>query len=404
MDILTLLITITMLELAIFLAMLIFWRTQRTYPGFGHWTVCNLALLFGGLLLGLKDHIPVVLSEVLGNTLFALGGLLRLRGVRLFLGRPAAGRLDWLYPLSAAAGLAWFSFVQPSWPWRTMAISLPLAAMAIQAAWLLLRAPSSYARPLYQVTAATALLFMAMLMTRALVVLPMPAEAGLFTVNPWQTGYFLTGVVVEVVLNMAFAMMNSSRLAADLREAQAELARLAATDALTGALNRRSFYLAGAREVDRARRYGHPLTAVMVDLDGFKQVNDTYGHACGDRLLTELTRRCQQQLRVSDLLGRVGGDEFAVLLPETDLAGAGLVAERLRQATEHWQPLEDHGPLEVSLSLGITLLHRADEGLDDFLERADLALYEAKQAGRNRVVTMERVEAAEAAPPGGTPA
>lgn len=396
MDIFTLLATITVLELAIFLAMLIFWRTQRTYPGFGHWTICNLVLLAGCLLLGLREHLPLIVSEVIGNTLFAVGGLLRLRGIRLFLGRPAAGRLDWLYPLAAAAGLAWFALVQPSWPWRTMAISLPLAVLAGQAAWLLLRQESSYARPLYRVTATAVLLFSAMLMTRALVVAPLPPDADLFTVNPWQTGYFLTGVVVEVVLNMAFAMMNSSRLAAELREVQAELARLAATDALTGALNRRSFFQGGAREVDRARRYGHCLAALMLDLDGFKRVNDTHGHACGDRLLADLAQRCRDQLRASDLLGRVGGDEFAVLLPETDLKGAGLVAERLRQAAEEWQPLPDHGPAEVSLSLGITLLHPADEGLEDFLERADLALYEAKQSGRNRVVVVERVSAEEA--------
>lgn len=402
MDILTLLITITVLELAIFLAMLIFWRTQRTYPGFGHWTACNLVLLAGCLLLGLSGHIPKIIPDVVGNTMFALGTLLRLRGIRLFVGRPAAGRLDWLYPLATAACLAWFSLVQPSWPWRTMAISLPIAILAGQAVWLLLRQEAPYVLPLYQVTAATILLFIVMLMTRALVVLRLPADAGLFTINPWQSAYFLTGVVVEVILNMAFAMMNSSRLAADLRQAQAELARLAATDALTGALNRRSFYLGGEREVDRARRYGHPLTALMLDLDGFKQVNDTYGHACGDRLLTDLAQRCQQQLRISDLLGRVGGDEFAVLLPETDLNGAGLVAERLRLAVESWEPLEGRGPIEVSLSLGITALHAADNGLEDFLERADLALYEAKQSGRNRVVAVERVDPVE--PPAPEPA
>lgn len=395
MDILTLLITITVLELAIFLAMLIFWRTQRTYPGFGHWTVCNLVLLVGCLLLGLRGQLPLILSEVVGNTLFVVGALLRLRGIRLFLGRPAAGRLDWIFPLAAAAGLFWSACIEPSWPWRTMAVSLPLAGLAVIAAWLLLRVESGYARALHRVTATVVLLFGAVLMTRALVVLPMPADAGLFTPSPVQSAYFLTGVVVEVVLNMAFAMMNSGRLAADLREAQSELTRLAATDALTGALNRRSFYLGGERELDRARRYGHALAAVMLDLDGFKQVNDSFGHACGDRLLSELAQRCQQQLRASDLLGRVGGDEFAVLLPETDLNGAGLVAERLRQVIEGWEPLDDHGPAEVSLSLGITLLHPADAGLEDFLERADLALYEAKQSGRNRVVAMERVEAAE---------
>ncbi|MFQ5854661.1 MAG: diguanylate cyclase [Anaerolineae bacterium] len=172
-----------------------------------------------------------------------------------------------------------------------------------------------------------------------------------------------------------------------IRNAQlhAEVQELAITDDLTGLYNRRGFFELGRREVERARRFGRSLTAIMFDLDGFKRVNDAYGHAIGDQVLTEVTARCQEELRHVDLLGRYGGEEFTVLLPETDLVDGRQVAERLRQVVSQTAIDTDAGPVTITVSLGIATLDRRHENLEALLECADRALYMAKQAGRNRV-------------------
>lgn len=170
---------------------------------------------------------------------------------------------------------------------------------------------------------------------------------------------------------------------AELERLYAEVQRLAVTDPLTGLLNRRGFYAQGDREVARAQRYGGQLAALMLDLDLFKEINDTHGHMVGDQVLERAAARCAHQLRKVDLLGRYGGEEFAVLLPDTAPAGALVMAERLRQAFE--QPL-DVGPggLTVTLSVGVAMLNSSTPDLQTLLARADRALYIAKAAGRNR--------------------
>jgi diguanylate cyclase (GGDEF)-like protein len=172
-----------------------------------------------------------------------------------------------------------------------------------------------------------------------------------------------------------------------IRNAQlhAEVQELATTDPLTGLYNRRAFFELGHREVERARRFGRPLTAIMFDLDHFKRVNDMYGHAIGDQVLAGLAKLCQQELREVDLLGRYGGEEFVVLLPETNVAGAWQVAERLRRRIAQAEIPTDRGAMQITLSLGIAALSEECADLESLLECADRALYAAKQAGRNRV-------------------
>ena len=169
-----------------------------------------------------------------------------------------------------------------------------------------------------------------------------------------------------------------------LKEYAAEMERLATTDALTGIHNRRHFLGCAELEVCRALRYRRPLSALAMDLDFFKRVNDTYGHAVGDETLKVVTDTCLGALRENDLFGRLGGDEFAVLLPETGVAVASQVAERLRAGVaEAALPQKDDVPFTVSV--GVTTLDGDRDTLEEVLRRADQALYEAKRAGRNRV-------------------
>ena len=166
-----------------------------------------------------------------------------------------------------------------------------------------------------------------------------------------------------------------------------ELSHAATTDALTGAANRRSFTYRAEAELGRARRYGRPTALLAIDADRFKSVNDTYGHGVGDQVLASLSATAASLLRPSDLFGRMGGEEFAVLLPETDLVDAEAVAERLRMAiAAACVPLEI-GALQFTVSLGVTEFAPTEIDLRAASERADKALYRAKQEGRNRWVS-----------------
>lgn len=168
------------------------------------------------------------------------------------------------------------------------------------------------------------------------------------------------------------------------------LAALAATDPLTGLANRRTFMARMNDELHEQRRGRHgPSVLVMLDLDHFKRVNDTYGHAAGDRVLQHLAGLMQAALRRDDLAGRLGGEEFAVLLSDTDLDGGGAMAERLRIALETTPARTDTGELFVTASLGVTLFRPPFDSPEDCLARADAALYEAKHRGRNRVMVRD---------------
>jgi diguanylate cyclase (GGDEF)-like protein len=169
----------------------------------------------------------------------------------------------------------------------------------------------------------------------------------------------------------------------------AEIKHLAVTDPLTGEYNRRAFFDIGMRELDRYLRFNHPLTAVMVDLDNFKQINDTYGHVVGDQIIRNLAVRCKASIRDTDIFGRYGGDEFALLLPDTELPTAQVIAQRFRETVERGPWTSDLGDVPVSISMGIAQARKHHRVLEDLLADADTALYLAKSRGRNRVEIME---------------
>ena len=163
-----------------------------------------------------------------------------------------------------------------------------------------------------------------------------------------------------------------------------ELLRQAHADYLTGVYNRRFFMASAEQALARSRRYGHPLSLLMLDADHFKQINDQHGHQAGDEALQQLARACQRQLRQADILGRIGGEEFAILLPDTELPPACAVAERVRQAVADLRLAGRQQTFGLTLSIGVGSYQPGDE-LNTLLNRADVALYQAKQAGRNRV-------------------
>lgn len=163
-----------------------------------------------------------------------------------------------------------------------------------------------------------------------------------------------------------------------------QLRLLATTDPLTGALNRRSFQQRAEHELARSQRQGTPLCLAMLDLDHFKRINDQHGHAVGDQVLVAFSQLCRQQARSTDLFARFGGEEFVILLPDTDPQAAQQRLERLRNELQA-QPIDSaQGPLPVRVSIGLAGAHQPDT-LQQLLQRADAALYQAKAKGRNRL-------------------
>ncbi len=178
-------------------------------------------------------------------------------------------------------------------------------------------------------------------------------------------------------------------------EANRLLKELAATDALTGAMSRRRFFEAMEVEFVRARRYGHELSIIMFDLDHFKQVNDRFGHAAGDEVLRHMAGICLSQQRSVDAFGRLGGEEFALMLPETGLDQARQVAERLCAQLAGTAVAVPGGDVVLTMSAGAASLDHTDPDADTLLSRADLAMYEAKRNGRNQMCWLSAVPPAD---------
>lgn len=178
------------------------------------------------------------------------------------------------------------------------------------------------------------------------------------------------------------------------KQIRQKLDALAHTDELTGLPNRRCLMQEAQLELDRARRYRLPLCLAALDLDQFKSINDRFGHSAGDEVLQKFAALCRHNLRQTDLIGRVGGEEFVLVLPHTSLLIAGPILERLREDFKAVAIPALAGKHQPSISIGVTALTEADVSLADLLRRADEALYAAKQAGRDRVIVREPVESA----------
>ncbi len=184
------------------------------------------------------------------------------------------------------------------------------------------------------------------------------------------------------------AKANAELTANQLKVANARLEVLARTDSLTGAVNRREFMERAEYELERAKRTHAPLSLLALDLDHFKKINDEHGHAMGDIVLQRFVELALVQFRAVDIVGRIGGEEFAVLMPNTGVEEAAAVAQRLCEAVREMHPLNAEGmPIDVSVSIGVACLGPNGDSIATLMRTADLRLYRAKQEGRDRVVS-----------------
>ena len=317
---------------------------------------------------------------ILAKALFMAAFVEYLRALRRLQGEVLSWRWFWTPVLAVALLSLGFTLAHPADPMRTGLLSLLCAAAAASTAQSALRHRREGGSPQSRVLAACFIVVAAVMVGRAgLLYLPADAAPRLWAESPMAQSLLLGLCALgPAVATLAFVLMGADRLLD-------RLDRLARRDMLTGAASRHGFMEAANARCEHARRDGGPLSVVVLDVDRFKAVNDAFGHAGGDQALQRVAETLREALREQDLLGRLGGEEFAALLPGADLVLARQVAERLRAAVADIVLELDGRRVPLRISAGVASLESRDEGLHDLLLRADRGLYEANRGGRDQV-------------------
>jgi diguanylate cyclase (GGDEF)-like protein len=204
--------------------------------------------------------------------------------------------------------------------------------------------------------------------------------------------YILTSALVLGIL-LVFLFALSNKFMKKLDEAQAQLLVMATTDGLTKVYNRKAGIERFEEEISQHNRFNKPLSCLLLDIDHFKSINDRYGHQAGDAFLVMLAGILRKFSRQYDIVCRYGGEEFIIILPETDLVAALFVAEKMREQVQQASIVFNNSIINTTISIGaVQMFPGKKESSDDIIFRADKALYKAKETGRNRVITAEETE------------
>ena len=378
-DVPTLLLMIIVSSLVASGALLVLNGNQRN-DGLQYWAGGLLLSALAHALLLLYGRIPYLLSIVLGNVLLssALTGfwlaVRRFHGLALHWGRTLA--------LIAAIALLMWLF-QHQFANRVVASGLTLGLQAALVLSVLLRhhpfGADQHSRGALLLVGGLGLIVLTMLMRASAALFFSLDIASILQGNLVQTLTFMVSFMATLVSSFGFVFMAKER--ADFANV-----RLANQDALTGAANRRAVLEALESQLSKAQRQRTPLALLMLDIDHFKRVNDQHGHLAGDQVLRHFVHVVRQRLRATDMLGRYGGEEFLLLLPGTDLAGAQQLAQQLCQAVQA-APCDWQGQrIAVTVSIGVACAAAGhSRSWEALLQAADQALYRAKDNGRNRV-------------------
>lgn len=350
------------------------------------WALGMLSLPIGWGLILLRGQIPEVISVPVGNAFSVLTYALFAHAARILARKPGAPWLAYALVALVLVGLALDVVWLHEPRMRLLGLSLTIAALLAYSTSVVLAGTWRRHGAGAQLTAATLAVGALILLLRVGNELVFPeANHQAFDATPMQTAVYLYAAFGPVVASFGYVLMSNERIADELRV-------MAATDPLTGLFNRRPFEQLGEKLVADALRKGRPLTLLLLDADHFKQINDAFGHGTGDTVLRQLAATLHQQLRSADLIGRIGGEEFAALLPDTATGHALQVAERLRLAVERMGIQTLGMAVEVRVSIGLAALEKVDvvssdpgEQFAELIRAADLAMYAAKRDGRNRV-------------------
>lgn len=351
-----------------------------TYRESMNWWVAAMMLLPGSyVMLALRDVWPPWFTVGVSNAL--VGGAFACVAIALEVFQSRLRRRTHLALLVVAVVVCTVGlpYVLPTPAARLAVIATLLAAPLGSGLWNLYRKPVPVGRS-HHILGFVLGLGVVILLFRAATMFINPAQLqATFQFSLVQVLTYAVGSVLPVVASFGFLLMCTER-------SQRELLHAAGTDYLTGSFNRRAIEQHGARSIAAARRHGMPLAILVVDIDHFKRINDDLGHAAGDLALVQAVTRIRTTLRTEDILGRLGGEEFIVLMPNTDSASAVSAGERIRQGFSA-TPLRMGGDERtVTLSIGVAVLAPADRLFSQLLQRADRAMYAAKNAGRDLVM------------------
>jgi diguanylate cyclase (GGDEF)-like protein len=370
------------------------WYNRRVVgmPWFAAAQIVGLAKL---ILQGQEGKVPAIWTGMTANELYLVSIAMQWMGLYWFIVRkPFMHRRLWI-PTGVVLVVYTGSFLGKI-PYTGNLINLPFIVLCGFSAWTLWKHSKGPFAAVARVSAAIAA-------AQACVAFYRAALTNIHYVRPWETviahndSRWLYSLAAAAFLAGCMSMCEMWFLVTEL---QWELAERARTDSLTGALNRRSMEEAALRESARSLRYGNALSMIVLDIDNFKRLNDTLGHAAGDCALQALVRSLNDMLREQDSLARTGGEEFAILLPDTSGPGALTIAERLRHAVADLEIRFDTGPIRMTICAGVAQFDPASNW-EEMMRRADCAMYEAKRCGRNRVSAHSESTMSSGGNPGG---
>ncbi len=370
-----------------FVAIGVVWAyVARSYPNFDaarFWTASAFTAAAGAAISMTRGFIDpqaqtlLLIPLLAGGTSLIAACCLAMMGVERFYGRPVSWRLSLAISGLGFAGLAFFVW-QDNMPMRILIYSqgqvLPIA-LTLK---LLFSREGGRIKPGARIAGVIAVMMIGIYIFRSVAaLLNIGGNVSLIDFNPFQAVLVLMLVFLSMMWNFGFLLMAIDRL-------RAEVADLALFDDLTGAANRRQLLSRLDEECVRSGRSGEAFALLMIDLDGFKDINDTNGHAAGDECLRLFTRAAQSRLRTGDLLARMGGDEFCVVLPATTLREGAMVARHVLEACQNEAVQWNGAPLALSASIGVAQW-RSELGLhaERLIAAADRALYMAKKDGKN---------------------
>jgi diguanylate cyclase (GGDEF)-like protein len=356
--------------------------------GIRHWAFANLCFGLGlGLAYFVNIHTPWHnWAIVFGATLVAAGIGLQFTGIQAFKG----GRSDWritsFFVVVVFFQSLWLAVLHPDISARSIANSILFAMGNAACARALFIGSEHPLKIAYGFTGMSFAILVMVLLIRAMVIWSTPSGTyGLYENIPLNSLSFFIGNIVQLCVTCGFILMLNYRLIADIQ-------KTASRDVLTGAFSRRRLEEEADRQWAHCSRTGDTLAIMMIDVDYFKSVNDTYGHPAGDEVLRRLALVAQSSIRADDFLARYGGEEFCILLPSTTEEDALLLAERLRGIYAAATIEFGGNSMKSTISIGVADSTHAGLEFSSLVTAADQALYRAKQEGRNRVVSHSTMD------------
>lgn len=379
LDIRTLSFTTTSIALLYAIGLFAFGTHQKRFKGFSLLATACASHGLGLFLLGFRDKLPDLITVVAANILILLGIVFYLEATRRFLETSKS-----IHPFGIVVlppfiiAFIYYTYYSPSVNNRILSITAAIAIFSFLCAREFFQQTPKYERPPRATTAMVFVIYGLFQVFRFIWTLGEGSIQSFMTAGAVHAFAFIFVILLIIGSAFGFIWMVSKRLEIDLTE-------IANLDQLTNILNRRGVETLAVREISNMRRDGTDLAIALVDIDHFKKVNDQYGHHIGDLTLTRFAHIIGQRLRSHDIFGRIGGEEFIIILPQTTIDQALLITERFRELVEsHIFELEEH-KIQITASFGVASCNPEINTLQDLMPYADKALYKSKQRGRNKV-------------------